>query len=139
MQRQVELTRNQLRDLRMSHESNQAKLLDHSQRQGTANRYSNAPSLTLHLVLVDQESIAKLAEMDMLVSDLERANSRVATVERRNVCLICLLYLASAIVIRNFCVQKLKQYAVGTKHPIGAYAVVSPHIALGNIDNYIQA
>lgn len=65
LQRQVELTRNQLRDLRMSHESNQAKLLDHSQRQ-------------------DQESIAKLAEMDMVVSDLERASSRVATVERRN-------------------------------------------------------
>ncbi|KAF8348313.1 CASP C terminal-domain-containing protein [Amanita rubescens] len=65
LHRQVELTRNQLKDLRMSHESNQAKLLDQSQRQ-------------------DQEVIAKLAEMDMLVSDLERANSRVATVERRN-------------------------------------------------------
>jgi hypothetical protein len=33
----------------------------------------------------DQEVISKLAETDMLVSDLERANSRVATVERRNV------------------------------------------------------
>ncbi|KAF8635236.1 hypothetical protein AX17_004009 [Amanita inopinata Kibby_2008] len=65
LQRQVELTRNQLRDLRMSNESNQAKLLDHTQRQ-------------------DQEVTTKLAEMDMIVSDLERANSRVATVERRN-------------------------------------------------------
>ena len=35
--------------------------------------------------LLDQEVIAKLSEMDMLVSDLERANSRIATVERRNV------------------------------------------------------
>lgn len=34
LQRQVALTKNQLRDLRMSHESNQAKLLDHTQRQG---------------------------------------------------------------------------------------------------------
>ncbi|KAK2464237.1 hypothetical protein APHAL10511_003694 [Amanita phalloides] len=65
LQRQVELTRNQIRDLRVSHDSNQAKLLDQSQRQ-------------------DQEVVAKLTEMDMLVSDLERANSRVATVERRN-------------------------------------------------------
>ncbi|KAF8628917.1 hypothetical protein AX15_003695 [Amanita polypyramis BW_CC] len=65
LQHQIELTRNQLRDLRTSNESNQAKLLDQSQRQ-------------------DQEVVAKLAEMDMLVSDLERASSRVATVERRN-------------------------------------------------------
>jgi homeobox protein cut-like len=28
--------------------------------------------------------MAKLAEMEMMVSDLERANSRVAAVERRN-------------------------------------------------------
>ena len=36
LQRQVSLTKNQLRDLRTSNESNQAKLLDHSQRQGTS-------------------------------------------------------------------------------------------------------
>ncbi|KAI0645643.1 CASP C terminal-domain-containing protein [Trametes meyenii] len=65
LQRQLGLTKNQLRDLRMSHESNQAKLLDHTQRQ-------------------DQEVVAKLAELDMMVADLEHANSRVATVERRN-------------------------------------------------------
>jgi homeobox protein cut-like len=35
LRRQISLTKNQLRDLRMSNESNQAKLLDHSQRQGT--------------------------------------------------------------------------------------------------------
>lgn len=34
--------------------------------------------------LSDADVITKLAEMDMLMSDLERANSRVATVERRN-------------------------------------------------------
>ncbi|KAI0374103.1 hypothetical protein BV20DRAFT_1033504 [Pilatotrama ljubarskyi] len=65
LQRQLALTKNQLRDLRMSHESNQAKLLDHTQRQ-------------------DHEVVAKLAELDMMVADLEHANSRVATVERRN-------------------------------------------------------
>ncbi|KAI0318257.1 CASP C terminal-domain-containing protein, partial [Amylostereum chailletii] len=66
LQRQVSLVREQLRDLRMSNESNQARLLDQSQRQ-------------------DQEVYAKLAEMDMVVDDLERANTRVATVERRNI------------------------------------------------------
>ena len=35
--------------------------------------------------LVDQEVVSKLAELDMMVDDLERANSRVVTVERRNV------------------------------------------------------
>ena len=66
LQKQVALTKEQLRDLRMSNESNQARLLDQSQRQ-------------------DQEVYAKLAEMDMVVADLDRANTRVATVERRNV------------------------------------------------------
>ncbi|KAH9935535.1 CASP C terminal-domain-containing protein [Fomitopsis serialis] len=66
LQRQVTLTRSQLRDLRTSNESNQAKLIDHTQRQ-------------------DQEVVAKLGELDMVVADLEQANSRVATVERRNV------------------------------------------------------
>ncbi|KAJ3772944.1 CASP C terminal-domain-containing protein [Lentinula raphanica] len=65
LRRQLSLTKNQLRDLRMSNESNQAKLLDHSQRQ-------------------DQEVVEKLAEMDMIVADLERANGRVAALERRN-------------------------------------------------------
>ncbi|KAH9949595.1 CASP C terminal-domain-containing protein [Amylocystis lapponica] len=65
LQRQVALTKAQLRDLRTSNESNQAKLLDHTQRQ-------------------DQEVVAKLTELDMIVVDLEHANSRVATVERRN-------------------------------------------------------
>ena len=34
--------------------------------------------------LVDQETIARLAEADLVTQDLERANSRVAEVERRN-------------------------------------------------------
>ncbi|CAK5281610.1 unnamed protein product [Mycena citricolor] len=63
LQRQVTLTKNQLRDLRTSNDSNQAKLIDHGQHQ---------------------EVVAKLAELDMIVADLERANSRVVTVERRN-------------------------------------------------------
>lgn len=34
LQRQLSLTKDQLRDLRVSNENNQAKLFDHSQRQG---------------------------------------------------------------------------------------------------------
>jgi len=34
---------------------------------------------------IDAGVVTELAEMDMLVADLERANSRVAAVERRNV------------------------------------------------------
>ena len=83
LQRQLALTKNQLRDLRVSHESNQAKLLDHTQRQGT---YACNLDIFFHFnSLVDQEVVSKLAELDMMVADLEHANSRVATVERRNV------------------------------------------------------
>ncbi|KAF7361668.1 Golgi membrane protein [Mycena venus] len=69
LQRQVTLTKNQLRDLRLSNDSNQAKLIDHGQRQGPHDM---------------RELLQKLAEVDMIVADLERANSRVVTVERRN-------------------------------------------------------
>ena len=35
----------------------------------------------------DHETVAKLAELDMIVAELERANNRVASAERRNVCI----------------------------------------------------
>ncbi|KAF4620628.1 hypothetical protein D9613_000431 [Agrocybe pediades] len=65
LQRQLSLTKDQLRDLRVSNENNQAKLFDHSQRQ-------------------DQEVVAKLAEADMIIADLDRANSRIVALEHRN-------------------------------------------------------
>ncbi|EIW82884.1 hypothetical protein CONPUDRAFT_71560 [Coniophora puteana RWD-64-598 SS2] len=65
LQKHVTLFKNQLRDLRTSNESNQAKLFDQSQR-------------------MDQEVVSRLAEADMIMADLERANSRVALVEQRN-------------------------------------------------------
>lgn len=85
MQRQVSLTKNQLRDLRMSNDSNQAKLIDHGQRQGLLNQRQFSLTANIHSAHSDQEVVAKLAELDMIVADLERANSRVVTVERRNV------------------------------------------------------
>lgn len=64
--RQVKLYKSQLRELRLSNETNQARLLDVSSR-------------------ADQDLVSRLAEADMVLADLERANSRVAAVEGRNV------------------------------------------------------
>ncbi|KAK4689850.1 homeobox protein cut-like, partial [Tremellales sp. Uapishka_1] len=65
LQRQVQTAKTQMRDLHSSNESTQAKLLDASQRE-------------------ERDVTAKLAELDLVVADLSRANERVATVERRN-------------------------------------------------------
>ncbi|GAA5824549.1 hypothetical protein JCM11251_000470 [Rhodosporidiobolus azoricus] len=65
LQRQVTVARSQLRELRTTADTSQARLFDHSQRQ-------------------DQETLARLAEADQITEDLERANARVAEVERRN-------------------------------------------------------
>ena len=43
---------------------------------------------------IDQEVVAKLAEVDMIIADLDRANSRIAALEHRNVGLtLCLHFL----------------------------------------------
>lgn len=36
------------------------------------------------LIALDQDTVAKLVELDSIVDELHRANERVATVERRN-------------------------------------------------------
>lgn len=66
LSRQVTLYKSQLRGLRLSNETNQARLLDATSR-------------------ADQDLVSRLAEADMVLADLERANSRVAAVEGRNV------------------------------------------------------
>lgn len=65
LQTQVTTVKAQLTDLRTTNDSAQTRLLDASQRQ-------------------DTEVVAKLGELDLVVADLDRANARVATVERRN-------------------------------------------------------
>jgi hypothetical protein len=69
---------------------------------------------------LDQEVVAKLAEMDFIVADLERANSRVAAVERRNVSssLHNLISICSYL-YRKFFVQKSKLSVVGMILAIG--------------------
>ncbi|KAF9231185.1 hypothetical protein BU15DRAFT_68552 [Melanogaster broomeanus] len=61
----VTVYKSQLHDLRLSNETNQARLLDASSR-------------------ADQDLVSRLTEADMVLADLERANSRVAVVEGRN-------------------------------------------------------
>jgi hypothetical protein len=39
----------------------------------------------LQLWAIDDEVVAKLAEVDMIIADLDRANSRIAALEHRNV------------------------------------------------------
>jgi homeobox protein cut-like len=73
--------KDQLRDLRVSNESTEARLLDQSQRLGKLSLSQD----DLSSLGPDQEVVAKLADMDMVVAELERANTRAATVERRNV------------------------------------------------------
>ncbi len=88
LQRQASLTKSQLRELRMSHESSQARLLDQTQRQGMQNTLIDVSFQSVYNPSIDQEVVDKLTELDMMVADLERANSRVVTVERRNVCCV---------------------------------------------------
>lgn len=68
---------------------------------------------------LDAEVVAKLTEMDMLVADLERANSRVAAVERRNVS-SSFLYFGFGIKSsnRNCYGRKSKLYELAVKETI---------------------
>lgn len=43
--------------------------------------------------VVDQETLARITEMDLMAADVERANSRVAEMERRNVRFMLILTL----------------------------------------------
>lgn len=68
----------------------------------------------------DQESVAKVAEVDMIIADLDRANSRIVTLEHRNVSIpspeIHFLFpQASFRPFRRFSVQILKRCVVVLK------------------------
>lgn len=125
------LTKSQLRDLRTSNDSNQAKLLDHTQRQG---KFHNIRTLFFMFSspfrlcpCVDQEVVEKLAELDMMVADLERANSRVVTVERRNVRasrLLSMGRITQTNFTRSYSVRKLKRLRAGMKALTGTARLV---------------
>ncbi|CAO3673464.1 unnamed protein product [Umbelopsis vinacea] len=65
LQRQLSQAHDQLTQLKHSHDDSQAKLIDHSSKY-------------------DEEVVAKLAELDIVVMDLERANARVIEAQSKN-------------------------------------------------------
>ncbi|GAB5590301.1 hypothetical protein Unana1_05201 [Umbelopsis nana] len=65
LQKQLSQAHNQLTQLKHSHDDSQAKLIDHSSKY-------------------DEEVVAKLAELDIVVMDLERANARVVEAQSKN-------------------------------------------------------
>jgi len=53
--------------------------------------------------------VAKLAEVDMIIADLDRANSRIVALEHRNVSSFNFFFGSSAYSLpRKFCVQRSK-------------------------------
>ncbi|KAI8617389.1 hypothetical protein BC830DRAFT_1227637, partial [Chytriomyces sp. MP71] len=65
LQRQLNLMKDQLSQLQSSHDSTQARLVDYSSQY-------------------DQEVATKLGELEIVVADLERANTRAAAATREN-------------------------------------------------------
>ena len=59
-------------------------MFDHSQKQGKICDIRDFPT-DFSFGQIDQEVVAKLAEVDMIIADLDRANSRIAALEHRNV------------------------------------------------------
>ena len=59
-------------------------MFDHNQKQGKI-RDIHDFSTDSSFGQIDQEVVAKLAEVDMIIADLDRANSRIASLEHRNV------------------------------------------------------
>ncbi|KAK4512631.1 uncharacterized protein ATC70_003335 [Mucor velutinosus] len=65
LQKQLNLALDQLTDLRQSHDDTQAELIGHGQKY-------------------DEEVVGKLAELDIVTMDLERANGRIIQLEKKN-------------------------------------------------------
>ncbi|KAF9182888.1 hypothetical protein BGZ51_004364 [Haplosporangium sp. Z 767] len=65
LQRQLNQAKDQLKALKHSNDSTQATLVDHSQKY-------------------EEEVVAKLAELDIVLLDYERANSRISELEGQN-------------------------------------------------------
>ncbi|ORZ09113.1 CASP C terminal-domain-containing protein [Lobosporangium transversale] len=65
LQRQLNQAKDQLRALKLTNDSTQATLVDHSQKY-------------------EEEVVAKLAELDIVLMDYERANSRISELEGQN-------------------------------------------------------
>lgn len=76
-QRQIAENREVVKELKIYQESASARLNEHDQKLGTKVYCGR-------LLMVDEGIAARLAELDIVVADLERSNLRIAEVERRN-------------------------------------------------------
>lgn len=87
LQRQLNQALDQLTQLQHTHDDAQAQLLNHNQKYG---RNSILESLFFAYIDIfiypDEEVVGKLAELDIVMMDLERANGRIVELERKNVC-----------------------------------------------------
>lgn len=101
LQRSLNQARDQLTLLQHTHDNTQAKLIDHSQKYGELMDVREDRGegglvgdvrkaiLFTHCIVphlcADEEVVAKLAELDIVMMDLERANGKIVEVERKNV------------------------------------------------------
>ncbi|OAD75148.1 hypothetical protein PHYBLDRAFT_111647 [Phycomyces blakesleeanus NRRL 1555(-)] len=96
LQRQLNQALDQLTQLRHTHDDTQAQLLDHDQKYGKCISCGK----TTHL---DEEVVGKLAELDIVTMDLERANTTIANLERK------LVILTETTSNNKSCLVQLKQ------------------------------
>lgn len=70
-------------ELRQSHDDTQAELIGHGQKYGEYQRNGSSVRVALTCA-VDEEVVGKLAELDIVTMDLERANGRIIQLEKKN-------------------------------------------------------
>jgi homeobox protein cut-like len=75
-QKQITESREMVKDLKVTHEAASARLSAQDEKFGKG--------FTNMVLMIDEGVVARLAEMDIVVVDLERSNLRIAEVERRN-------------------------------------------------------
>jgi homeobox protein cut-like len=83
LQKQLNQALDQLTQLKQSHDDTQAQLINHSQKYG---KIFYCTSNLFHtnniVVIIDEEVAGKLAELDIVIIDLERANTKIIQLEK---------------------------------------------------------
>lgn len=86
LQRQLNQALDQLTQLQHTHDDAQAQLLNHNQKYGKNTILECLFFAYVDLFIYpDEEVVGKLAELDIVMMDLERANGRIVELERKNV------------------------------------------------------
>lgn len=86
LQRQLNQALDQLTQLQHTHDDAQAQLLNHNQKYGKNDTLDDFLRIDADMcIYTDEEVVGKLAELDIVMMDLERANGRIVELERKNV------------------------------------------------------